>query len=74
LIDDRAVGSKQATRLVDDRLEHLLRLVKRGDARCDLTQGPLRVGSALDIGLRSGERFHQVGVDDRDRGMRRQGR
>jgi hypothetical protein len=72
LVDDRAVGAEESTRLVDDRLEDLVRLAQGGDPGSYLAQRALRLRPALDVGLGPRERLHQVGVDDGDRGVRRE--
>ena len=54
LVDDRAVGPEQATRLVDDPLEQVARLADRGDPGGDLAERPLGLGTSFDDRRASG--------------------
>ena len=69
LVDDRAVGAKEALRLVDDVLEQVARLADRGDPGSDLTERLLGLGAPGDDIARSRQLLDLTGVPDRDRGL-----
>ena len=72
LVDHRAVGTQQTTRLVDDPLKEVAGLADGCDPGRDLAQRLFRLGAAFDDRAGAGQFLDQARVPDGDRGLRRE--